>query len=149
LKDNKSLLSSLWISVTANYIFCDVLSNMDPSVLKELLTGSVGGIAVTPTFLLSAAILMEIPFLMIVLSRILPFGANRVANIITGAFMILTQVGSFFVGTPPSPHYIFFSIAEIAGCIAVVLLAAAWRAEIKEASSNEPIYRRSFKETDK
>ena len=136
----------MWIFVSANYIFCDVLSNMDPSVLKELLTGSAGGIAVTPTFLLGAAVLMEIPFIMIVLSRILPFGINRMTNIVAGAFMILTQAGSFFVGTLPTPHYIFFSIAEIAGCAFIVLLAAAWRKEIKEESSNEPIYRRSFKE---
>jgi len=122
----------LWISVTANYIFCDVLSNMDPSVLKELLAGSVGGIAVTPTFLLGAAILMEIPFIMIVLSRVLPFGANRVANIIAGVFMIITQVGSFFVGTPPTPHYIFFSIAEVAGCALIVFLAAKWRKESEQ-----------------
>ena len=124
----------MWISVSANYIFCDVLSNMDPSVLKELLTGSAGGIAVTPTFLLGAAILMEIPFIMIVLSKILPSGINRMTNIITGAFMILTQVGSMFVGTPPTPHYIFFSIVEIAGCAIIVFLAAKEKKEIKEES---------------
>jgi hypothetical protein len=134
LKDNKSLLSTLWIFVSVNYIFCDVLSNMDQSVLKELLTGTAGGIAVTPTFLLGAALLMEIPFIMIVLSKLLPYGINRVTNIVAGAFMILTQVGSLFVGTPPTPHYIFFSIVEITGCLAIVLLAAKSRAKIKEAS---------------
>ena len=35
---------------------------------------------------LAAAIMMEIPFVMIVLSRVLKYGANRWANIIAGIF---------------------------------------------------------------
>ncbi len=30
IKDRRVILSTLWIFVTANYIFCDVLSNMMP-----------------------------------------------------------------------------------------------------------------------
>ena len=92
--DTKVLLSTLWIFLTANYIFCDVLSHMEPAGLKELITGTLGSIQVTQSFLLAAAIFMEIPFAMIILSRVLKYRANRWVNIIAGVFMAASQVGT-------------------------------------------------------
>lgn len=127
MKDTKTILSTLWIFVTANYIYCDVFSSMDSTVLNEMLTGTVGGLRITQGFLLGAAVMMEIPMLMIVLSRFLNHGANRPANIIAGSLMILIQLGSLFVGTAPTMHYVFFSIVEILGDALIVVLALRWR----------------------
>ena len=45
--DRKATLSTLWIFLVANYIYCDVFSHMEPAVIKELITGTVGSIPVT------------------------------------------------------------------------------------------------------
>lgn len=112
--DPKILLSTLWVFVTVNYIYCDVITDMQPDVLKSLLAGHVAGMQVTQGFLLSAAILMEIPMAMIVLSRVLSISAGRWANIIAGLIMAAVQVGSLFIGSGPALHYMFFSVIEIA-----------------------------------
>ncbi|WP_406626666.1 DUF6326 family protein [Portibacter marinus] len=38
------ILSTLWIFVTLNYLYCDVLSLMSAELLNALLTGTVGSI---------------------------------------------------------------------------------------------------------
>lgn len=128
MKDRKALLSTLWIFITVNYIFCDILSNMEPEFLKVLLQGGqLSGLPpINQEFLLGSAILMEIPFAMILLSRILKFRANRWTNIIAGTIMTAVQIGSFFVG-PPTLHYIFYSVIEIACALFIVWYAWKWR----------------------
>ena len=37
MKDRKVILSTLWIFAIANYIYCDILSHMNPEFLKVLL----------------------------------------------------------------------------------------------------------------
>lgn len=123
----QSLLSTLWIFVLFNYLYCDVLSNMEAQTLNGLLTGHVAGMDITPVFMLGAAILMEIPILMVLLSRILPYRGNRWANIIAGLIMTSVQIGSLFVGTGPSLHYSFYSAIEITCTAAIVWLAWRWR----------------------
>jgi hypothetical protein len=125
MKDKKGVLSTLWIFVTLNYIYCDVFSLMNSKELQEILSGSVGSIQMTEGFLLGAALVMEIPMAMILLSRFLKQKANRIANIIAGILMAVVQGLSLFVGEGPSPHYIFFSIIEIS-CVAFIVFFA-WR----------------------
>lgn len=126
VQDRKVLFSTLWIFLAVNYIFCDVLSSMDPVAIKGLITGTLGGIQVTQEFLLAAAIFMEIPFVMIILSRVLKYRANRWANIIAGLFMAAAQVGTMNSGTPPTLHYLFFSGIEIACNLFIVWYAWKW-----------------------
>ena len=57
----KNLLSILWVFVTLNYLYCDLIGLMDASLLKQYLTGNVNGLQLNESFLLSAGILMEIP----------------------------------------------------------------------------------------
>ena len=70
--------------------------------------------------------MFEIPFLMIVLSRVLKYGVNRWANIIAAALFIAAQISSLFMGAP-SPAYLFFSTVEIAGLLLIVWNAWKWR----------------------
>jgi len=127
MKERKTLLSTLWIFVSMNYIFCDVITQMEPAVARGLVAGYIGGIEVTQVFLLSAGILLEIPFLMIVLSRFLPYGANRAVNIIAAILLVIVQAGSFFVGSEATMQYVFFSVVEASVCMLVVFLAMTWR----------------------
>jgi len=121
------LLSILWVFLSLNYILCDVISNMEMSALRGLLNGKIEGITMTQEFLLFAGISLEIPFLMVVLSVIVPYKANRIMNIGVGILMIIYQFGSFFMGSDATLHYIFFSGVEIIGNVVIVILAFRWK----------------------
>jgi hypothetical protein len=135
VQDKKAVLSTLWIFLAANYIYCDVLSHMEPAVIRELIAGTLGSIQVTQVFLLSAAILLEIPFAMIILSRVLPHRANRWANIGAGAIMAVVQVGTMGMGTPPTLHYLFYSAIEVACNLFIAWYAWKWRNPEAQAAS--------------
>ena len=120
------ILSTLWIFVTLNYLYCDVLTLMDPAELKQLITGTVGTIEMNAEFLLAAAVLMEIPMAMVLLPRVLKYGVNRWANIIAGAIMTVVQCMSLFVGSGPTPYYLFFSAIEIMCTAFIVWYAWKW-----------------------
>ena len=51
-RDRGKTLSILWVFATVNYLYCDVLALMDHDYLRQVLTGSVGGVDMTPGFLL-------------------------------------------------------------------------------------------------
>ena len=121
------LLSKLWIFLSLNYILSDLLSNMEMSVIRGLLEGNIGGIPMTQGFLLLAGISLEIPFIMVVLSVVLPYKANRITNIGAAALMIIYQLASFFIGSDTTLHYIFFSVIEILGNLLILVLAVRWK----------------------
>lgn len=126
MEDIKVKLSTLWVFVTFNYLYCDVLGLFDPVMLKELMTGTIGGIQFTEGFLLGAAVLMEIPMTMVLLSQVLKYRANRWANIIAGTIMTAVQFLSLFAGTPPTLYYMFFSTIEIACTLFIIWYAWKW-----------------------
>lgn len=123
--DKKALLSTLWIFLVVNFIFCDVFTLMHSEDLKNLLNGSVDGMQITQEFLLGFAFAMEIPMLMILLSRLLKYKLNRILNLIFGVLLAIIQIGSLTIGDT-TLHYGFFSIIEIATCISIVWIAWKW-----------------------
>ncbi len=123
----KARLSTLWIFATLNYLYCDVVTLMDPKLLRGFLAGNVGGMDVSQVFLLAAGALVEIPIAMVLLSRILDERSNRWANLVAGAVMTAVQLASLFAKTP-APYYVFFSTFEIGVTAAIVWLAWRWRA---------------------
>jgi Family of unknown function (DUF6326) len=135
--DMKSKLSTLWIFAALNYLYCDVISLMDPELLPLYLRGNVNGLELTPGFLLGAAILIEIPIAMVLLSRVLPYRANRWANIAAGTLMTAVQSATLFVGAP-APYYLFFSVIEIATTVLIVWFAWTWRESVAQVELNEP-----------
>ena len=132
--ERKTMLSILWIFLSVNYIMCDVFTSMEAPVLQQLIKGQVAGMNVTQELLLFAAISLEIPFIMIVLSRVLPFKTNKILNVAASVLMIVYQLGSFFVGTA-SLHYIFFSFIEVACNGIILLIALKW----VNRNENKPI----------
>jgi hypothetical protein len=122
-----ALLSKLWVFLSLNYILCDLISNMEMSVIKGLFEGNIAGIPMTAGFLLFAGISLEIPIVMVVLSTILPYRINRIMNIGAGIIMIIYQLGSFFAGSDIILHYIFFSAVEILGNASIIVLALKWK----------------------
>ena len=84
----------------------------------------------------------------ILASRLLPFRANRLANIIAGA--ILTLVNGFLTFVPPLvgartpalPEYLFFATIETV-CTSVIIWQAWTWSGVKPAVSSERIVRQS------
>ena len=127
-KDTMSIiLSKMWVFLSLNYILCDLLTNMEMSVIRALYQGNIAGIPMTEEFLLFAGISLEIPFIMVVLSTVLPYTANRRINIGAAILMIIYQLVSFFFGSDTTLHYMFFSAVEIFGNILIVALAIKWK----------------------
>lgn len=127
--DKKVLFSTLWIFVTLNYLYCDLIGLMDANLLQQYLTGSIDGLVLDESFLLMAAILMEIPIAMVLLSRILKYKANRWANISAALLKTMVMISTLFIGTT-TIYYTFFAIIEISTTSFIVWYAYKW-VEIK------------------
>jgi hypothetical protein len=125
--NTRILLILLWVFYTVNFMYCDTLSSLEPGVLEMHMTGFTadGTVKITDGFLLGVAIMFEIPFLLIVLSWVLKYRANRWANIIAATLLVLSQISSLFLGIP-SPAYIFYSTVEIAALLLIVWNAWKW-----------------------
>ena len=123
--DTTVKISTLWITASLSYLYCDIISLMDPELLRQYLAGNVNGMAFTPGFLLGAAILISIPITMVLLSRVLPYRANRWANITTATVMTTVQIATL-VFVSPAPYYLYLSIIEITCTILIVGYAWKW-----------------------
>jgi hypothetical protein len=117
MKDRNVRLSILWTFATLNFIYCDVVTVMDPTHHAPF--------QLTQGFLLGASILVEIPIAMVLLSWILNYGPNRWANVIAGTIMTVVQVLSLVVAVP-TMYYVFFSTVEIACTALIVWYAWTW-----------------------
>jgi hypothetical protein len=122
----KVVFSALWVFATLNYLYCDVMGLMDSNLLKQYLSGKVNGMNMNEGFLLGAAILMEIPIAMVLVSNILNYKANRLANIIAGIVMTVVQSATLFAGTP-AKYYLFCSIIEISTTAFIFWYALKWK----------------------
>jgi Sec-independent protein secretion pathway component TatC len=119
--DMKVKLSTLWIVVMFNMAFADIVGFMNPGALEEIMTGEVG-FEITQGLLLVFSILLEIPIVMIFLSRVLKYGLNRWANIIAGVITILFVIG----GGNTSLSYLFFATIEVACMLLIIWYAWRW-----------------------
>ncbi len=128
--DMKLKFSILWIFLMFNYLYCDLLTGMESEVLKGYLKGKVDSIQINQGFLLGAAILMEIPTAMVLLSWVLKYRVNRWANIIAGSIMAVVQLSTLFMGTP-TLHYLFYSTIEIACTLFIAWNAWKWKPDFE------------------
>jgi hypothetical protein len=117
IHNREVILSTLWIVVMFNMIFADILSFITPGFFEEL-----NATQVDQPMLLVFAVLLEIPIMMIFLSRILDPKVNRWANIIASIITILFVIG----GGSPYLHYIFFASLEIVLMSLIILIAWGW-----------------------
>ena len=125
--DTKERLSLLWLFALLNYLYADV-------VALFAIAGSRSPFApLSQWALMGSAVLMEIPIAMILASRLLPFRANRLANIIAGGIVTLVNGFLTFVpplagwGKPPAfPEYLFFATIETACTVVIIRQAWSW-----------------------
>jgi len=130
------LLSTLWIFVTLNYLYCDLIGMMDANLLNQFLTGKVEGIEMNQEFLLGAGILMEIPMAMVLLSRILPYRSNRITNLIAAFIKTAVMIATLAMGSS-TIYYWFFACIEIPTTSIIFVLAWRWQEnQVKEESAD-------------
>lgn len=121
VRSPRTIVATLWLFATLNFLYCDVLGIMYPPDLAGFLAGDLGGIAVTETFLLGGALLMQVPLSTVLVTRVAPWRVVRIWVPVAAAFMTVVQVGSLFVGTGTTSFYAMFSATEIAA-----VLVAGW-----------------------
>ena len=141
IHDRRVVLSTLWIFAMFNYLYADVYTlffnpALRPEEWKQFLAGYAGGIPITEGFVLVTAVLMETAMAMVLLSRVLSYGPNRWANIISGVFHTVFVAWSL-TGQSPTLFYAFFATIEIACTLFIVRYAWRWRSP-KASSSDLP-----------
>ena len=138
MHDIKERLSLLWLFALLNYLYADVMA------LWYIIGSPSFHVHLPQWALTGSAVLMEIPIAMILASRLLPFRANRLANIIAGC--ILTLVNGFLTFVPPLAgwgrppafaEYLFFATIETV-CTSVIIWQA-WTWSGVEASRKQAV----------
>ncbi len=127
--NRKTLLSTLWVFVTINYLYCDLIGLMDASFLKQYLTGNVEGMKINEKFLLAAGVLMEIPISMILFAKILKDKPNAIVNIVAAFIKTSVMILTLFLGKP-TIYYLFFATIEISTTVFILAYAIGWLKEI-------------------
>ena len=128
MHDMKERLSVLWIFALLNYLYADVVALWAMLGTPPADTPHLGQLA-----LAGSAVLMEIPIAMIVACRLLPFRANRLANIVAGIIETVVNGSVTFIpplvgwGTPPAfLEYLFFATIETVCTSVIIWQAWTW-----------------------
>jgi Family of unknown function (DUF6326) len=116
----KERLSLLWIFYMFNAAYIDITT-----LYYSVFINHKPAVHYTQAFLLGAGVLIEISIVMILLSRILKYRANRRANIIAAMFLAVVQLITLFAKTP-ALAYAFFSIIMIATTAVIAWYAWRW-----------------------
>ncbi len=127
----KIKLSILWVALMFFYLYNDVLSLFRRDIIEEVLSGEMGGMQVTQTFLFGAAVLMAIPIFMVFLSLALPARVNRWTNIIVGIFHAIVLLATQLVPGETWAHYRLYEILE--AVFIALIVWTAWRWPKQEA----------------
>lgn len=126
--DVKLKLSALWVAVMFLYVYGDILSFFRPGHIEEIIAGKMGPFPVTQVGLLTAAILMAIPSVLVFLSLALKPKVNRWTNIILGVLYTMVNISNL-IGESWA-YYITFGIVEIVLTLLIVWSAWQWPKQI-------------------
>ena len=120
VKNRRMMLSTLWIFATFNYVYADVFTVFFRPGAQASTAAMPAGAA------LGFSVLMETAIAMVLLSRVLKYGANRWSNIIVGAIHTAAVFFTTFAGATPAGFNAFFAVIEIACTLAVIWYAWKW-----------------------
>ncbi|WP_096086795.1 DUF6326 family protein [Agaribacterium haliotis] len=118
----RSLLSGLWLFYLLNMLFRDIHEFFRPGFIEQLLTGVVNGTQMSDELLLVAGIVLQIPLVMMFLSRLLPDQLNRWLNIVAALIALLGIVLSN--GSADMDDLMFASLQALA---LLFLIYLAWQ----------------------
>jgi len=134
MRDIKERLSLFWIFALLNYLYADVVALWAIVGSRHPFQGF------SQWLLMGSAVLMEIPIAMIVATRLLPFRANRPANIIAAGVVTIVNGSVTFVvpllttlRPPAFPEYLFFGTIETVCTVIIIWQAWNW-SEVERTS---------------
>lgn len=122
-QEMKAKLSALWIFYLFNSIFRDIHEFVEPAFIEQAMTGTFNGIQITEPLLLFGGIVAEVPISMVLLSRLLPYGVNRWANIIAAVITLAFEINN---GTTDLDDT-FHMVIEMTALSFIILSAWRWR----------------------
>ena len=123
--DIKIKLSALWITIMFLFVYADLKTIYQTGTVDAIIKGEIIGMKIDQFFLLTSAILMSLPAIMIVLSVILKPKLNRIANIACGFLFIIVNTGTYFLPGKVWSYYIYFTFLEY--LILAMILIFAWK----------------------
>jgi hypothetical protein len=115
----KTKLSTLWVVVMLNLIFSDILSIMVQLIDQSALEIMGDDVRLTMAI---AAVITNIPILMIYFSRVLPYRINRLLNIIAAILTVIFVIG----GGSTLPHYLICASIEVMLLLFIIYSALQW-----------------------
>ena len=116
-------LSTLWIFVTLNIVFADIIGFLEPGTLERIINGDTG-FELTPAIIVIFSLLQAIPIAMILVSRWFRRGVNRWLNIVASVLTLLYVIGG---GNWESTSYVVFVSLEVLAMLGIIWLAWNWR----------------------
>ncbi len=117
-------LSLMWVVVMLNMIFADIFS------ITVALAGNPWTLpGDARTLMAIAAIVTNIPILMVYLSRVLPYRVNRMVNLVAAVLTLVYIVG----GGDTAPHYIIVAAIEGGFLTAIFVYVLKWK-EVPETA---------------
>lgn len=125
--DRRLVLSGLWVTMLFVFAYVDIFGFWRADVIRGALTGEVPGpgFAIGQPFLLLTTLYVLVPILMVAGSLVLPWRANRVANLVVPLVYAVTVVGSMAGET--WLYYLLGSMVEIALLLSIAWTARRWR----------------------
>lgn len=119
LLKSRITVSLLWIAVLFNILFADILS-----IMIELVDGGVVQIPMDVTTMMAiAAVINNLPVLMIVLTWILPQKTNWWMNVSVAILTMLYVIG----GGALLPHYIIMASIETLLLVSIIVISSRWK----------------------
>jgi hypothetical protein len=138
MSDIRRRLSTLWVNVVLfKLLYADVLGFLNPEFLRGLMTGyqeTAEGVRMMQPSLAGAAVMVDIPILMVWLSRILKPTVNRWAN-----FVAIALTAAFIIGGGSTrPHYLFLAAVELVYLALILRHTWRWRGDITDREPVKP-----------
>jgi hypothetical protein len=121
--DIRIRLAALWAATMMLVAFVDIFGFYRPDYREQIEAGRVFVFDIGQPFMLGIVLYVTIPVLMIALSVLLPYRANRITNLIVAPIFALTIVGA---AIGEWGYYLLASGVELALLVIIVTLSAKW-----------------------
>jgi hypothetical protein len=118
------VIISAWITLMCLYLYCDIITLFRPGTIEGIISGKMGFLDVSQTSLFSAAFLMVVPSIMILVSTILAARISRLINLTASVAYFLVNIGNLIGET--WAYYYLFGLLEIAVVILIFTISLRW-----------------------
>ena len=119
----KAKLSILWMFYLFNTIFRDIHEFIEPGFIEQVMTGTFNGMQITENLLLFGGFVASVQISMVLLSQLLPYGANRWANIVTALITLAFEINNGTTDLDDTLHMIL----KMAALLFIIWSAWRWR----------------------